>query len=148
MLEIEMKTISSQHKNLFESSLSALGSWGKFLFGVDGRDHQGKSTTARFLAWQIGMSLIETDLFRVEDATGRTIDSSTLKQIINRRLGLDRPVIVEGIYLLRHLKDIGLEPDFLIYVESKTNGSSYGFKNTLGHRGAGCALDDFYANAR
>ena len=119
--------ITQQHKNLVERSWNALGNWRKFLIAVDGRDDAGKSTTARFLAWQMNMPAIETDLLLENDRI--QYDKCSLKWLINARLCKNWPVIVEGIFLLRTLKCVGLEPDYLIYVENKSFEGSHSLQH-------------------
>jgi hypothetical protein len=54
---------SAQHRQLRDDICRALGSWRRFLIAIDGVDGSGKTTLGRYLSWQIGASLIETDLF-------------------------------------------------------------------------------------
>lgn len=113
-----MLEITPKHVCLVAAARNALNGWRKFLIGVDGRDGAGKSTLARFLAWQMGMPAIETDLFLAEDELVR--DTCRLVQLINARFDKSRPVIVEGMLLLKNLESIGLKPDYLIYVENQS----------------------------
>ena len=44
---------------------------------------------------------------------------------------LNRPVIIEGIFLLNTLKRIGITPDFLIYVKNSEANSGHALKDPL-----------------
>jgi hypothetical protein len=86
------------------------------LIGIDGVDGCGKSSLAAWLSWQFEMPAIRLDIFIVPDSDPlalrfddlvRTVDGA---QLVPKR----RPVIVEGIMLLRNLARISRPPDFLI----------------------------------
>lgn len=89
------------------------------LIGIDGLDGSGKSALASWLAWQIEMPALHLDVYMVRnskplswrvDDLARAIDGA---QFLPRK----RPVIVEGVFLLRVLKAVNRAPDFLVYVE-------------------------------
>lgn len=92
--------------------------WRKLTIAVDGVDNSGKSTLGRFLAWQLGMPLIETDLLLKDKSEDIEHDLATFTRLLKSRHDLDRPVIVEGVLVLRTLKRVGVKPDFLIYVDA------------------------------
>ena len=105
----------------YEQAVNALtpklhGLPGKII-AIDGRDYSGKTTLGRFLAWYFNVSLIETDLFLLQDE-GRTYRSQDIRRIIGTRLAKPRPVIVEGVAIRRLLSHISCAPDFLIYVKN------------------------------
>lgn len=93
---------------------------------IDGVDYAGKSSLARFLSWQSGMPVIETDFALVEGGTqcadtGLILpkhDGDLLQRLIEHRHGLNRPVLVEGVFVLRQLDAIGIKPDLLIEMRS------------------------------
>lgn len=117
--------ITQQHKCLVAAVRKELGEWRRFLVGIDGRDGSGKSPLARFLAWQMGMPSIETDLLLETSQQGFTYREDDLRRLIEARLGNNRPVIVEGVSLLKILEKLGLQPNYLIYVENQSfDGSS------------------------
>ena len=87
---------------------------------LDGVDHSGKSSLGRFLAWQLGMPVIETDFMLVEGRDSVSHDSELLKRLVEVRHKMDRPVIVEGVFVLRALKQAAIEPELLIKVKSAT----------------------------
>ena len=121
MLQSRLKEITGQHKCLIDAASKELGPWRSFLFAIDGRDGSGKSTLARFLAWQMDMPAIETDLYLVSNQAGAPkYEYKDLSRCIDFRLSLDRPVIVEGIFLLEVLKRIGFEPNYLVYTENQS----------------------------
>ena len=88
------------------------------LVAIDGRDGCGKTTLGRFLAWHYNVTLIETDLFLYEGCESPTYYEEQLKRIINKRLSIPRPVIVEGIAVLKLLEGLNVDPDFLIFIEN------------------------------
>ncbi len=121
--------ITEQHQPLLTEVNKALGAWRSFLIGIDGRDHAGKSTIGRFLALHMGMPLIETDLFVLDKNQRKDQEKveyrrKELKRVIDARLNKDRPVIVEGIFLLRTLEGLGLKPDYLIYAVNEDHDGS------------------------
>lgn len=98
------------------------------LVAVDGRPGVGKTSLARFLAWHFNVSLIETDLFLkqpalTKGALGLNYDLGTIRQMIDCRLAKPRPIIVEGVSVLRTLQQLGKAPDVLIYVSNSCNHS-------------------------
>jgi uridine kinase len=111
--------ITQQHKDLVKCVQKALGEWRKFTIAIDGFDGSGKSTLARFLSWQTEISVIETDMILDSEREGFTYRLDDFKRLIETRHSLNRPVIIEGVLLLRLLEETNLEPDYLIYVEKK-----------------------------
>ena len=101
-----------------------LGKWRKFIVAVDGTDYSGKSTIARYLGWQLGMSVVETDLCNKPGVHPIETDPEIFDRLVQGRLKMNRPVIVEGITVMQSLSDIGLEPDFLLKMRNiDFNGS-------------------------
>ena len=116
-----LKEITQQHKDLVVAAWGELGTWRDFLVGIDGRDNSGKSTLARFLAWQMDMPAIETDLFLVPNEDGLIrYRNADLKRLIEARLNKGWPVIVEGPFLLMNLDKLGFTPNYLICMENQS----------------------------
>jgi len=88
------------------------------LIAIDGRPCSGKTTLGRFLAWWFNVSLIETDLFLFEGEGRYRYRTEDVARIIGARLRKDRPVIIEGVTVLRQLASMNLAADFLIYVDN------------------------------
>lgn len=86
------------------------------IIGIDGRNGQGKTSLASWIAWQFEMEAIHLDLF--SDLSRHPIEwrLSELHRVINARLQCQKPALIEGILLLDALKRMSLEPDFLIFV--------------------------------
>jgi hypothetical protein len=105
--------------------------WRKLTIGIDGVDGVGKSPLARFLSWQLGMPSIETDMFLEKGETYPSLRYSDLKNLIEFRHTLDRPLIIEGLYLLQVLDYLEINPDILIYVASKDFEGSFSFRKGL-----------------
>lgn len=95
------------------------------LVAVDGRAGSGKSTLGRFLAWYFNSTLIELDLYLVEGGLVHRVEE--IKHLIDRRLGLRRPVFVEGLLVLQILEAIERKPDHLIYVRNSKWSRGLGF---------------------
>ena len=99
------------------------------IVAVDGRSGSGKSTLGRFLSWHFNSTLIELDLFLKEG--GLHHREADVKRLIEQRLGLRRPVIVEGLLVMKVLRDIGLSADYLIYVTNENCPKGLGFGKEL-----------------
>lgn len=100
------------------------------LIAIDGRDGAGKTTLGRFLAWYFNVSLVETDLF-LREGTGLTYDTDQIDRLIAQRLAIPRPVIVEGLTVLKTLQAINRKPDFLVYVTNSGGSDSESFAEVL-----------------
>lgn len=88
------------------------------LIAIDGRPGVGKTTMARFLAWRFNVTLLETDLFMIR-RQGRLIHhEDQVTRIIDGRLNRPRPIIVDGVNILRLLGAIQRPADFLIHVSN------------------------------
>jgi len=85
-----------------------------FLIAIDGYGDAGKSTIARFLAWQLQIAVLETDLFlssEAEQGDGRLslpgrYRLDDLVRIFEAQRTCEYKLIVEGIGLLKVLKAI------------------------------------------
>ena len=98
---------------------------------IDGRDGVGKTTLGRYLAWQFNVTLIETDLFLIPAQDYLLHLDDQVNRIIERRVTMPRPVIVEGVSVLQLMKRINRVPLFRIYVTNprrrmSAEGSSLG----------------------
>jgi hypothetical protein len=124
-------TETHEHKDLRDSIRRALGPWHAFVVALDGVDAAGKSTLARYLAWQLGMPAVETDLFLDEAEGGLTYRLDCLRDVVQGRLSRNRPVIVEGVRVLQLLHDVGINEDFLVWVEQEDHTGSFGLQKEL-----------------
>ena len=52
-----------------------------------------------------------------------------LRRLIEARLNKNRPVIVEGVFLLKILYNLKLEPNYLIWVENRSREGSHTLKS-------------------
>ena len=93
------------------------------IVAIDGRDGVGKTSLGRYLAWYFNVTLIETDLF-LQEGKKLTYRCEEVCRIITARLEKPRPVIVEGVAVMRLLSKMAHKLDFLIYVRNlEFNGS-------------------------
>jgi ATPase family associated with various cellular activities (AAA) len=86
------------------------------LIGIDGPDGVGKSSLASWLAWLLGMPAVHLDLYLIRGSKPLGWITAEVDRLIEARLNLARPVIVEGILVLDVLNQITRSPDFLAYV--------------------------------
>ena len=108
------------YSELRERVSAALGpSRNPILIGFDGRNGEGKTSAATWLAWQFGMPAVHLDLFIEEQKPDggaickwRTDD---LARCIKARGA--KPLIIEDVLLLDVLSAIQKTADFLIFVE-------------------------------
>lgn len=94
----------------------------KLTIAIDGVEYSGKSSLARFLAWQLGLPNIETDFALTFSKEFPSHDSKLVSRLIRARHSQDRAVIVEGILVIETLANIGISPEILIRVERSGNG--------------------------
>jgi hypothetical protein len=93
------------------------------LVGIDGRHGVGKTTLGRYLAWRFNVTLIESDLFANAGSVMRGYHLDEINRIVQLRLDKPRPVLAEGVALLRLLEQLQRRADFLIYCESDDSES-------------------------
>jgi len=98
---------------------------------IDGRDGVGKTTLGRYLAWHFNVTLVETDLFVIPTRTHPIYLDDQVNRIIERRLSMPRPVIVEGVSVLALMNRLNRYPDFSIYVRSSARSSSRAMQRRL-----------------
>jgi len=94
------------------------------LIGIDGLDGAGKTSLAAWLSWQLEMPAIHLDFYIVRDSQPLQFLTGDLTNALNSRLVLRRPVIVEGILLLKVLREVGRTPDYLIFGHRASHQSS------------------------
>ena len=92
--------------------------WRSLIIAIDGRNGAGKSSLGRYLSWQLGVPLIETD-FWIIDGSHVEQKISEIQDLIRKRRDLRRPIIVEGIMMLQMLERAGLTSDFLVVVTNQ-----------------------------
>lgn len=98
--------------------------WRKLIIAIDGVDDAGKSTFGRLLSWKLGMPLIETDLFLNPELGRFCYRLPDLAKVVAARHTLKRPIILEGIFILRLLEQLQASCDYLIYVDRAGNPGS------------------------
>lgn len=112
--------INSQHHDALSILRALVQPWRRLTIAVDGRDNAGKSCLARYLSWQLQMPCIETDFCLASGSDQPSWDTDLLSRLLAHRHELDRPVIIEGIFVLRTLRLIDIEPDFVVNVRHPT----------------------------
>lgn len=93
------------------------------IIGIDGRNGVGKTTLGRYLAWRFNVTLIESDLFAIAGSVIRGYHLGEIDRIVQLRLEKPRPVLIEGVALLRLLKQLKRRADFLVYCKSDNSES-------------------------
>ena len=123
--------VTPQHQRLVEDILRVMGPRHKFTILIDGVDGAGKSPLGRFLAWRLEIPLIETDLLLVRDAEGFKYRLQEMRNLIDARHSLNRPVTIEGVCVLRIAEQLGLAHDYLIRVEREGCYGSSSFQEAF-----------------
>ena len=126
-----MMKILQKHREILHFVKGNIYPWCKLTIGIDGVDGVGKSPLARFLSWQLGMPSVETDMFLKKGETFPSLRYNELKNLVDFRHSLDRPIIIEGLYLLEVLDHLEIDPEIFIYVTSKDFEGSFSFKKGL-----------------
>ncbi|MFO6419968.1 hypothetical protein ACLBKS_07175 [Hylemonella sp. W303a] len=93
------------------------------IVSIDGADGSGKTTLGRFLAWYFNVTLLESDNFILE-GKGLIYDVDTVRALIRRRLKKPRPILIEGVVVLRLLSEVGYQSDFHIHLQKDSGSSS------------------------
>jgi len=130
ILHGQMK-LSDDHEKLISVLNRKITPRGKYLIAVDGMTGSGKSGLSRYLAWQLDMPVIETDMLRRTREEQPSYCLEELKSLIQVRHELDRPVLIEGIFLLDTLNKLGIEPDYMIYVKNSKANAGCALRNSL-----------------
>jgi hypothetical protein len=118
---------SPKHREVRDAVWNAIPSWSRYIIAVDGRDGAGKSSVARYLAWQLGMPAIELHTFLDTSREDFALREEDLLRVLRSRLKRDRPIIVEGVFVLRALSQLSLKPDFLVVVKRRGHAGSHRF---------------------
>lgn len=121
---MEIKHIPPQYEKAVIWLKPKILPWRRLIIAIDGFDGAGKSSFARFLAWQLGMPAIEADFAIIPESKELAHDIELLRQLVNKRRDNNRPVIIEGIFVQRALRQIGVEPDYVISVQAKGRSGS------------------------
>lgn len=92
--------------------------WRALTIAIDGRNGAGKTSLGRYLSWQLGMPMLETDLwiYRKLPVRHRTAE---LRRLVQSQHRCQRPVIIEGIMMLRTLELLGVQPDYFVFVTNE-----------------------------
>lgn len=119
------RPIPAEYAKVADWLLPQMLPWRRLTIAIDGVDGAGKSSLARFLAWQLAMPAIETDFFLREGEATPVHDTSALKSLVEQTHLADRPVIVEGLFVLRQLVAIGVDPEILLRVQCHGHDGSF-----------------------
>lgn len=122
-----VKVSTPQYESLLAVLWSALGPDRKpLLIGIDGREGTGKTSLSNWLAWQLGLPVIHLDLFLKPSEVPGPIARHVVELDRCIKARGSRPLIVEGVFLLDALNEVGRSPDFLIFVEKECAPSKPG----------------------
>lgn len=122
---------TSAHEELLSELQKFVLPWRKLTIAVDGITGSGKSCLSRYLAWHLGMPAIHTDMFRIRTNEQPSYRNSELGNVIQASHEMNRPVILEGIFLCHTLEQLGIVTDFLIYVENSEANCGLALKESL-----------------
>ncbi len=89
------------------------------LIGIDGLDLAGKSSLGAWLAWQLGTPCIFLDDYRTQRKLPRSWRAEEINRLLSARLDMNRPVLIESVFLLEAMRQLDRALDLLIYVESQ-----------------------------
>jgi uridine kinase len=123
--------ILQKHRDLLQYIKDIIYPWRKLTIGIDGADGVGKSPISRLISWQLGMPTLETDMFLEQEKPKPIFRYDYLSNLIHWRHTLNRPVVVEGIFLLEKMKKIDVKLDVLIYVIDSDFDGSFNLKERL-----------------
>ena len=129
ILEKDYPSETADHRRVRDAIWSRLNGWRRFIIAVDGVDGVGKSTLGRYLAWQLGMPVIETDLFLIRGSGRLEYHLQSLSDLLEARLERGRPVLFEGVRALRTLRECGKTADFVVWVEQADREGSRSFQS-------------------
>lgn len=89
------------------------------IIGIGGRPGVGKTPLGRYLACTFNVSLLESDLFLIDETRGTlAYRNKEVAHVIAFRINrCERPIIVEGAVVLRLLDEVNRKPDFTIYIK-------------------------------
>lgn len=119
------------HKELFEETKNLVTPWRKLIIGIDGLPGSGKSNVGRFLAAELDMPCLHTDMFIIAGNSHPNYRYSELKSAIESRLDKDWPLIVEGVFLLDVLGKLGLKADYLVFTQNDEANPGLTLKQSL-----------------
>lgn len=107
---------TDQHRNLRDAIRASMGGWRRFVVTIDGVSGAGKSNLALYLGWQLDMPVVHTDMFFDLTQPGIRHRTDEMQRVVNSRLSLDRPVIIDGVMVLDSLERIQVVPDYSVWV--------------------------------
>ena len=119
-----MAAVLPSYAQITEALAPAMRGLPGIIVTIDGRDGVGKTTLGRYLAWHFNVTLVETDLFLIPAEDFLIHLDDQINRIIERRLTMPSPVIVEGVSMLQLMKRINRVPDFAIYVTDPERSGS------------------------
>jgi cytidylate kinase len=113
-----MADILPEYNHITESLEPVLENLPGKIIAIDGKNGSGKTTLGRYLCWYFNITLLETDLFREETPNSLSYDLKQLNKIIDSRLLLPRPIIIESVAINDLLDKLNRKADYIIYVEN------------------------------
>jgi len=94
------------------------------IIAIDGLDGVGKTTIAHFLAWQLGIAAISTDLFLSSRPNPKLkYRDEEIRKTLVARNELQRVTIIEGVFILKLLERIGYQAEYLIKIEKRNHST-------------------------
>lgn len=116
-----LKLAPSSYIQALERCWQATGYPGRkaCLIAIDGLNGAGKTSFATWLAWQLGTPCLSLDDFRERREPPFTWRCDEINRLLASRLDRNRPIVMESVFMLDALQDLGRTADLLIYVESE-----------------------------
>lgn len=86
------------------------------LIAIDGVDGSGKSSLSKNISEELGYCHINLDEY-LENNRGNFVKYIKYEVLENKIQSIKKAIIIEGVCVLAVLKNLGMRPDYLIYIK-------------------------------
>ena len=94
------------------------------LIAIDGVDGSGKSSLSKNISEELGYFHINLDEY-LEKNRGNFVKYIKYEVLENKIQSIKKPIIIEGVCVLAVLKNLGMRPDYLIYIKRMSEFESW-----------------------